>query len=174
VGGEIQGKTKLQKTVYFLGLMTGHLDDLGYRAHYYGPYSDDVADAVSRLRSVGFVDQEVAGCGTVNKFGFEVCRYDYRLNDDGKQIADAKAAAFPDLTKKLEHAAKTLREAGNPDYVRLAIAAKTYFMLGEKKKGEATDEDLIKIARRFGWKVTKAQIRQAAEFLSNLGLVRLS
>ncbi|MGB2780353.1 MAG: hypothetical protein WBD63_02605, partial [Phycisphaerae bacterium] len=63
VGGEIQGKTKLQKTIYFLGVMTGHLDDLGYRAHYYGPYSDDVADAVSRLRSVDFVDQSAAGCG---------------------------------------------------------------------------------------------------------------
>jgi uncharacterized protein YwgA len=42
MGSEIQGKTKLQKTVYFLGLMTGCLDDLGYRAHFYGPYSDEV------------------------------------------------------------------------------------------------------------------------------------
>lgn len=37
MGGEIRGKTKLQKTVYFLGLMTGHLDDLGYRTTSTGP-----------------------------------------------------------------------------------------------------------------------------------------
>ncbi|MGB2938473.1 MAG: hypothetical protein WBD05_09820 [Phycisphaerae bacterium] len=173
VGGEIQGKTKLQKTIYFLGVMTGHLDDLGYRAHYYGPYSDDVADAVKRLRSVDFVDQSAAGCGTVGKFGFEVCRYDFSLTQDGKQIADAKAAAFPDLTKRLERAAKTLREAGNPDYVRLSIAAKTHFMLG-KKKGEATMAELARLARRFGWKVASHQVKEAAQYLSTLDLVRLS
>ena len=173
VGGEIQGKTKLQKTVYFLGLMTGHLDDLGYRAHYYGPYSDDVADAVSRLRSVGFVDQSTAGCGTVGKSGFEVCRYDYALTEDGKQIAEAKAAEMPDVWKKLQHAAAKLRQAGDRDYVKLSIAAKTYFMLGEKK-GKATMGDLANLAKRFGWKVTKEQIKEAAQYLSTLGLVKLN
>ncbi len=56
MGGEIQGKTKFQKTVYFLGLMTGCIDDLGYRAHFYGPYSDEVADAIGWLRTIGAVN----------------------------------------------------------------------------------------------------------------------
>src|SRR5262249_40853843 len=56
MGGEIQGKTKFQKAVYFLGLLTGCIDDLGYRAHFYGPYSDDVANAIDRLRTIGAVD----------------------------------------------------------------------------------------------------------------------
>jgi uncharacterized protein YwgA len=173
VGGEIQGKTKLQKTVYFLGLMTGHLDDLGYRAHYYGPYSDDVADAVDRLRSVEFVGQSVVGGGAVNRLGFEVCRYDYALTGDGKQIAEAKATDRPKFWRKLQRAVKTLRHAGNPDYVRLSIAAKTYFMLG-KKKGEATMAELAGLARRFGWKVTSHQVKEAAQYLSRLGLVKLN
>ena len=42
-GGHIQGKTKLQKLVYFTGALTGMLDGLGYRAHYYGPFSPTVA-----------------------------------------------------------------------------------------------------------------------------------
>jgi uncharacterized protein YwgA len=173
VGGKIEGKTKLQKTVYFLGLMTGHLDDLGYRAHYYGPYSDDVADAVNRLRSVGFVDQSAAGCGTVGKSGFEVCRYDFRLTDDGRQIAEAKTAEMSDVWKKLQDAADKMRQAGNLDYVRLSIAAKTHFMLG-KKKGKATMAELAGLARNFGWKVTSHQIKEAAQYLSRLGLVKLN
>lgn len=173
VGGEIQGKTKFQKTIYFLGVMTGHLDDLGYRAHYYGPYSDDVADAVNRLRSVDFVDQSAAGSGTVGKFGFEVCRYDFSLTQDGKQIADAKAAEKPVFWKKLQRAVAALGKAGDLDYVRLSIAAKTHFMLG-KKKGKATMAELANLAKRFGWKVTKAQVKQAAQYLSRLGLVQLS
>lgn len=37
-GGEICGKTKLQKLLYFVGVLTDCLDELGYRAHFYGPY----------------------------------------------------------------------------------------------------------------------------------------
>jgi len=173
VGGEVRGKTKLQKTVYFLGLMTGRIDDLGYRAHYYGPYSDDVADAVSRLRSVGFVDQSTAGCGTVGQSGFEVCRYDFHLTDDGKQVAEAKAAETPEFWKKLQGAVTAFGNAGNLDYVRLSIAAKTHFMLG-KKKGEATMAELAGLAKRFGWKVTTEQVKEAAQYLSTLGLVELN
>ena len=141
-GGEIRGKTKLQKTVYFLGVMTGHLDDLGYRAHFYGPYSDEMADAARRLRSVGFIDQSVAGMGSVDRLGFEVSRTDYALNKDGKQIAQAKAAAMPEFWKKLQRAAEALRKAGDLDYMKLSIAAKTYFLLGEMK-GKATMAELV-------------------------------
>ena len=67
--GEIRGKTKLQKTVYFLGLLTGSLDDLGYRAHFYGPYSDDVAEAVGWLKTIGTADQTSSGVGNVRRLG---------------------------------------------------------------------------------------------------------
>ena len=42
LGGMFKGKPSYQKSMYFLGLMTGCLEDLGYRAHYYGPYSEDI------------------------------------------------------------------------------------------------------------------------------------
>ena len=172
MGGEIRGKTKLQKTVYFLGLMTGHLDDLGYRAHFYGPYSEEVADAANRLKSVGFVHRSVAGIGTVDRSGFEVCRTDFALNDDGKQIAEAKAAANSKFWKKLQNAAEILRKAGDIDYMKLSIAAKTYFILGERT-GEATMAELVEVAKRFGWKVSRSQVQQAARYLSKLDLVTL-
>jgi len=43
MGGEIRGKTKLQKTIYFLGRLSNHIDELGYNPHFYGPYSSEVA-----------------------------------------------------------------------------------------------------------------------------------
>ena len=172
MGGEVRGRTKLQKTIYFLGVLTGHLDDLGYRAHYYGPYSEDVADAVNRLRSVGFVDQSAAGCGMINRSGFEVCRYDFRLTDDGMQVAKAKADAEPEFWERLQDAVGALKKAGDLDYIRLSIAAKTCFMLG--KRGKATMTDLANLAKRFGWKVTSDQVTEGAKYLSSLGLVTLS
>ena len=61
VGDEIHGRTKLQKTVYFLGVLSNKLSELGYRPHFYGPYSDAVASSVNRLKSLGFVIENTVG-----------------------------------------------------------------------------------------------------------------
>lgn len=169
VGGKIKGKTKLQKTIYFLGLMTDSVDQLGYRAHFYGPYSEDVAGAVNRLRSLGFIDQSVAGGGAVNGFGFEVCRYDYQLNEDGEAVAKRKKKKYPQLWRKMTTAAKLLEKAGDLDYMKLSIAAKIYYML-EKKTG-ATDTMLMNLARKLGWKVDDREVREATDYLKKLKLI---
>ena len=171
VGGEIKGKTKLQKTVYFLGVLTKTVDQLGYRAHYFGPYSQDVADACSRLRSLGFVDQNVCGGGTVGDAGFEVARYDFRLTASGRTVADFKAGKFEELARSLETQAKKLQEAGDLDYMKMSIAAKTRFLLHEKK--QTTLDELVMLAGRLGWKVTKSEVEEAGSYLQRLGLVRI-
>jgi uncharacterized protein YwgA len=171
-GGEIQGKTMLQKTVYFLGLLTGSVGNLGYRAHLYGPYSDDVNRAVDHLKTIDVLEESVTPWGAVDQSGFEVRRYDFRLNAQGCKLAEAKTKENPAIWDKIKAATEKLREAGGLDYVSLSIAAKTYFMLGDKT-GRATESDLVALAPTFGWKVTPAQIRDAASYLSRLGLVEL-
>jgi uncharacterized protein YwgA len=171
-GGEIRGKTKLQKTIYFLGVITGHLDDLGYRPHFYGPYSDEVAEAIDRMKAVGFVDQNKVTCHGLDQLGFERFRYDYRLNEVGRTVAEAKAHKYPELWERLTQGAQLLNRAGNLDYMKLSIAAKTYFLLGEKK-GPATEQELAGLAALFGWSVTPEQVKEAARYLQQLGLVEL-
>ena len=102
LGGEIKGKTKLQKTIYFMGIISGSLRDLGYQAHFYGPFSADVADAVGRLKSVGFVHETSEGTGFTDESGFEQVRYDYRLSRLGKLIGQKKAKRRPVLWKKMK------------------------------------------------------------------------
>lgn len=173
MGGEVQGKTKFQKTVYFLGLLTGCVDDLGYRAHFYGPYSDEVADAIGWLRTIGAVDVIISSGGTVDRAGFEVRRYDYRLNEGGRRFAETTARRYPDLWEKLQKAAEFLKHAGDLDYVRMSIAAKTYFMLQETH-GQASEKDLARLATRFGWEVTPQQVTEAASYLERLGLAQIT
>ncbi len=170
VGGEVRGKTKLQKTMYFLGLLTGQLDSLGYRAHFYGPYSEDVADAVATLESLGFVSSRLAGSGGVDAQGFEIRRTDYALTPEGSQIAQAKAVRHGEMYGRLARAAEALSQAGEQDYVRLSIAAKTLYMLREKN-APATRVELRELARRFGWNVSLEQIEEAAVYLGRLNLV---
>lgn len=173
-GGEIKGKTKLQKTMYFLGVLTDHLEDLGYQPHFYGPYSEEVVDAIDRLKSVGFVEETGRGGGSVDTAGFEVVRHDYRLNNDGKVVAQAKTKKHPALWRELSRAATALKSAGKVDYMKLSVAAKTYFMLGQKtKRGRASMAELADLAKQFGWDVTPRQILEAARYLEKLRLVVL-
>jgi len=171
-GGEIRGKTKLQKLVYFVGVLTDRLDDLGYRAHFYGPYSDEVAYAVSQLKTIGAVDQNVTDWG-IDRSGFEVKRYDFRLNAEGRKFAEHLARRHRDTAEQIRCAVELYRKAGDRDYMSLSIAAKTYFLLGQKR-GKATLEQLVKLASRFGWNVSDAQITEAIEYLQQLGLVELA
>jgi len=172
-GGEIRGKTKLQKTMYFVGLLTDCCESLGYRAHFYGPYSDEVADALTRLKAIQVLEESVEPWGAVDERGFEVRRYDFRLNDQGRKLAQTKAKQNPDIWARIQAGLNTLRGAGDLDYMSLSVAAKTYYMLGQRR-GRATEAELAALAPRFGWSVTEQEIRNAAEYLSRLGLVEIS
>ena len=164
----IKGRTKLQKVVYFLSVFTG-LDELGYKPHYYGPYSGEVAEAVAGLCSINFLD-----CKTDTHphepSGFEVTRYDYSLTPDGQQAAAIVKQREPELWNKISEGEKRLAALGDPDYMSLSFAAKVWLMLGEKG-GKATQEELSGYATRFGWTMDTAQIGIASDILQKLGMV---
>lgn len=168
--GRIEGKTKLQKVIYFTGVLTNCLDELGYQAHFYGPYSDRVSAAVGQLKSAGVVEQNVTDWG-IDRSGFEIKRYDFRLSPVGAEYAKRLASRFTAEWKKIQKAITTYQEAGDVDYMALSIAAKTYVMLGQQN-GKPSQADLVKLAPRFGWTVSEAQVQTAAEYLQKLGLLQ--
>jgi len=170
LGGNIKGKTKLQKTIYFLGILTDYLDELGYCAHYYGPYSPDVAEAANRLRSLGFLEQTVLSCGSIDSRGFEVARYDFSLNNEGKEVAELKKKRYTKFWYELDRAVTKFRSADDIDYQALSIAAKTYYLL-DKKRGRAKFSEIGEMAREFGWSVDESEIEKASYFLEKIELV---
>ncbi len=173
-GGQLNGRTKLQKTVYFAGALTGQLSKLGYRAHYYGPYSSDVAAAVDELRSLGFLKQVVNASGAVNSQGFEIARYDYELTEAGQMVAKDKAEQFPHEWGQIQDAMKQMRAARDEDYVKLSIAAKAFFLRSRNPKTTSAEalspEALSKQTSRFGWQVTPEEFRAADEILKSMNL----
>ena len=168
-GGKIQGRTRLQKTVYFLGLLTDHLDELGYQAHHYGPYSADVAEAVSTLEGIGFASSTTASMGSFDPQGFEIRRTDYSLTDEGVRAAERKAEVHRELSEKLKMGLERLKQAGDLDYVRLSIAAKADFLL-RRCNVQTTEQELPRLAKSFGWTVSEQQIRDGLGYLRNLKL----
>ncbi len=167
-GDSIKGRTKLQKVVYFVGLLTGQLPILGYRPHYYGPYSPDVAGAVQDLRSLKFLEQHIHCSATTDESGFEMKRYDYSLTPEGKQVAEEKAAQFPEDWKQIADAVGRLNAAGVQDYVRLAIAAKTDLLFRQNQSSLSLDS-LREKAAEHGWNAfTDRQYAEALSFLKSV------
>ncbi len=54
-GGTLEGRTAIQKLCYFAGLVLD--EDLGHRAHYYGPYSREVEVALSNEAFAGDLEE---------------------------------------------------------------------------------------------------------------------
>ncbi len=165
--GTIRGKTLLQKRLYFLSIFLGL--DLGYEAHYYGPYSEEVTTANLELKSLGFLTESVTGWG-VDRRGFELARYDYFLSEVGSRMAEKKAVTFAELYSKIEGAVATVKQGGELDYMELSIAAKAFYVLKQLNR-KATIEEIALMLPKFGWSVTNEDLQKAADFLSKVKLV---
>lgn len=169
-GDHVQGRTKLQKLVYFVGAITANLERLGFRAHYYGPYSPDVAGAVQELRDLKFLEQNAVSFGTSDRSGFEFSRYDFSLTAEGKEVAEEKARANPLVWEAITKAVKNINSTNTQDYVRLAIAAKTH-LLSQKCNQGLSAEELKEKTAEHGWNAfTPQQYQEAVEFLKCVGL----
>lgn len=171
---KIEGKTLLQKRVYFVGVLTNSLPRLGYRAHFYGPYSGAVDVAVGRLCTLDFVSQKVENIPVSNN-GLEVKRHSFYLTLDGKEIAVSKkdSEAGLNLSHAIKAASARISEAGDLNTFAISIAAKTHFLLQERG-GEGYTTEVAEMAKNFNWNITPSQVEEAAKFLAKLELVKVS
>ncbi len=161
----IEGRTKLQKVAYFLGLQTGVAKSLGYRPYFYGPYSAEVAEATSTLIALDFI-KETQQPGPLDDKGFERKKYRYELTADGIKAVDfmAKGQAA-DLNAKIKQAIKKLNAVVKADYVNLSYAAKVFWLT----KGQETDaQEIGTRAESTGWHLDQPQIAEATGFLKKI------
>lgn len=165
----VKGRTLLQKLIYFISdiLKT----ESRYKAHYFGPYSPYVENELGDLMGMGFVEVNVTSRGVDFTRGFEVKRFDYRLTDGGERLANAYAKENPDVNEKIKDFLNKLKNAGDPDYIKLSVAAKTHFILNREKK-PLTKEDITSIAKEFDWKIRKNDIDDAVKILHTLDYIK--
>lgn len=164
----LQGRTLLQKKVYFLSELMDV--DLGFSAHYYGPYSGLVAGHLASLVNHGFLDEVTEVFETTpprNRFG-EKNRYTYFLTKDAEELwRDIESAPeFPEWKEKLDRI--NAHEIAY-DFDRLSIAAKVHYIVnwrGKNKVGEVKQ-----VAEEYGWNVSEEDIEGVLSFLTDLGLV---
>lgn len=171
IGGRANGKTYLQKMCYFVQRLTG--SSLGFRAHYYGPYSDPVSAELSFLTGAGLLTETRRGSGMAGQGGWEIARFDYGLTEQGRQAVEQLARLDPDKAAEIRGAIRRVLDAGEQSYIDLSFAAKTDWIL-QSENGPMTFEGIARAAGRFRWNVKGTDVQKAADFLAKLGLVQLN
>lgn len=160
-GEVVPGRTMLQKLVYLLARMRG--ESLPFRAHFYGPYSEEVQSAVEQLVRAGLAEQTVTVYEAWHPDQFDAYRYDYRITDAGREAA----AKLPD--ELLESAGDLVNRAKSEhawNQGALAIAAKLAYLrdIDPESKGR----DFEGLAAQFGWEISPNAASQGAALLSAL------
>jgi len=169
--GGIRGKTTLQKVCYFADVIADL--QLGFKAHYYGPFSPMIEQAVAELKNLGFVEEEALGFGVYNQFVGEMRRYDYKLTADGMAVVQDLKRREPAAFQAISDIAKRIRNTGDPDYRELSIAAKTFF-IARKKEGPITPMEIEQQAKALGWELSGESIGRAIDLLKKLDVVSVN
>jgi len=166
--GQIVGRTLLQKKLYFAAVLAEK--ELGFRPHYYGPYSPDVADAIDSLVANRFLKETTETFpGQESIFG-EWRRHSYELTEDGNLLLQALGDTG-EARKLREALDKVNSQPIGEDFNLLSVAAKVHVLLGEKSP--ATASEIKRKALEYGWQLSEQQIRDVAQYLVDLDLATL-
>ena len=84
-GSGLQGRTILQKKLYFLSVVLKD-NTLGFGPHYYGPYSRLVAENLDILVNARFLKEVTETFPTDENIFGEIRRHTYSLTSDGKDV----------------------------------------------------------------------------------------
>ena len=168
LGGTIDGKTKLHKELYFLSMKLNL--DLDFRPHHYGPYSIKAEQGIDELSGAGFIKITEYIFGYDTRSGFEMKRYHIDLLDSGKRLAKLLEQRYQKEVIEITKFIEKIKEAGDPDYLILSIAAKTYYILNKEGRSMKREE-ICNEAKKFDWQINSENIENAIKVLQNLDLV---
>jgi uncharacterized protein YwgA len=165
-GGNVEGRTLLQKLVYFTHVISGVDANLAFDAHFYGPFSATVESTIARLRDAGLIEEQVSSFGEYSR-GFEVKRYDYKLTKDGETLL--QRVRLNEDYQRIEGAVQRINSQGKLDYMSLSFAAKVYYIL-TRRKAPMTQEEICSQASTLNWEISQATTDKAIRFLTDVGL----
>lgn len=150
-GGEIVGKTRLQKITYLLeakGLGSGLLD---FDYHNYGPFSAELAFAADDAESLGYIKTE-------DRPGFHEVPYTVFTSKD-------KAPTFEE-DSDTDARRDALQQMSDYSALVLELAATAVYL----KKNGYPDRHWDEVKRRKPLKATPERLEQAKRLVAKLGL----
>jgi len=169
-GGRIEGRTRLQKLVFFAATLLKV--EASYRPHYYGPYSSIVTAAAESQASRGVLRETLEAFPGVAGFAGnddDFRRYVYVLADSGRKALEWRRNRQPEEFDKAVEIVQTLVNS-RADYRVLSYAAKLYYIL-RAEVSPLTIEAARERAQELGWQMRQEEMKQGVELLLEIELV---
>jgi len=170
-GGKIAGRTTIQKIGYFTSVLG--IIKTSYHAHYYGPYSAEIAETLEDLTAIGFLEKIVETRYNRNiPVSPDWKRYTYQITDDGKTYLQSirQTPGFHEEEERLRKLIDICNTDAHLDPYILSWAAKVYYILKESEKGMDIDE-VRETASNFNWDLSEGQIEKGIDLLLKLHLI---
>jgi len=162
-GDRIDGRTVIQKLVYFTQLLVPLSRKFHFVPHFYGPYSSELAALLDSLVGLRFLRAEVTRTPRHRDM------YSYRLTEDGLAVT-SRLQDSGDAKKVLSVIEKCRSlTALNPDV--LSYAAKANHILSQRRRAY-TDAQVVAEGKKFGWHMTPDQVKRGVDVLLDLGLAK--
>lgn len=155
----ISGRTALQKIGYFSVNKLKIEND--YSAHYYGPYSPQIAYALERLVSLNLVKE--------NEFltHNERTMYSYELTEEGRKYCQTLLESHKREYRAIKKIVEVANEIDGDKIDVISRAAKVHYIT--KRAGqELPPSDLTRRAESLGWSLSNEQIQESNELLKEL------
>jgi uncharacterized protein YwgA len=170
-GGTVEGRTAMQKIMYFVSVAL--VEDLGHRAHYYGPYSRAVEFALTQTALADEVVEMMERFPSYTS-GPDIRKYTYELTSDGKSVAQEAGVRYGEQATIVRETVDAVHEAvPDLDQNTLSMAAKIHFII--RQQDEPTKLARIPdIARQLGWHLSDSQVERSVELLQKLNLLAAS
>ncbi len=168
-GGSIEGRTVLQKVCYFAG---ERLDlDLGFRPHYYGPFSSRIEDATDILVSQTLLRETIERIPTFRPAtGFEPRKYTYQLTEQGRRSIRHQRLQSRKSYKEIKELLESIEKLSALNPSILSAAAKIQFIVSSEDK-PLGNEEIKERAQDIGWELADGDIEKIGDLLVSLNFI---
>lgn len=170
-GRSFQGKTNIHKNIYLLQQMMSSIEfPLKFKPYFYGPYSQDVSEALDLLENVGLMRVKQVDFGM--KDSFEVRKNLYELTPSGTSAAERVKSIYGEFANLLEDQFYRLKATGyNENTKVLSTAAKVRHILFTEKRILNKNSIQAK-AKELGWEINSRDLSASVRVLVDIGLAR--
>ncbi|MFI5418228.1 MAG: hypothetical protein ACHQ2Y_04950 [Candidatus Lutacidiplasmatales archaeon] len=173
--GTVPGRTVLQKLCYFANVKAAA--GIPFKAHYYGPYSPDVARATDSLLVFDYVDEKTESGSLsspwMTRRGTVITDWErrcYNLTATGKNYWDRIPKEQREALGKADELIAKLERATRLDARKLATLAKVHFLMQQNQLAPTDVPGILAAAKAEGWKMTESGVERALKTLSSLPL----
>ena len=161
----IRGRTVIQKAGYFSHVSIPEVMPIGFKPHFYGPYSPEIAAALTDLVAMGYVHEDADTTPSGNPV------YTYALTKDGRVLEGGLEAAHKATVDKIRKIEAICREDADLNPNILSWAAKAHYILHASGKPMSAD-DAAALGRDFNWELSAEDANRGLKLLQKLGFIK--